>query len=229
MIVFRLIYWQLADSEFSKVYSTLELFSYGVYLDYTGKLIRWPNSSICVYLWLSHNTGNPSKFLDLSPNQLNKLRHLTILSLVQSRKVWSYHVSFLINSWVQSPPQIVSYDVLLKNLSLTSTRELEDMVMEVIMTVSERYSHRPILLSNCHLGVTGSKDRSKELQSTYHQFNGQRLSNKGYSQLDTAVTKLVRVSLFCLNDHSWKKAFFYVIYRKDNCHNINASLQTTLR
>lgn len=138
----------LEESEFSKVYFTLELFSYGVYLDYTG---------------------NPSKFLDLSPNQLNKLRHLTILSLVQSRKT-------------------VSYDVLLKSLYLTSTRELEDMVMEVVMAGLMEVK---IDQKNSSLHIISSIARD--------------YPSKGIASL---IQRL----------QSWK----------ENCHNINDSLQSTL-
>ncbi|ESO05273.1 hypothetical protein HELRODRAFT_78031 [Helobdella robusta] len=83
---------ELASGTNKIYYDLLTLFAYGTLLDYNK---------------------NRDKYPTLSKNQLQKLRHLTIVSLATKSKC-------------------LSYDVLLKELDFTNLRELEDLIIEVI-------------------------------------------------------------------------------------------------
>eukprot|EP01031_Cornospumella_fuschlensis_P036830 gene36830-44678_t len=83
---------QLADSEFQREFATLNLFAYGTYQDYIS---------------------NPSSYIELSDGQLNKLRQLSVLSLVAER-------------------QGVSYQELMEALGLSSVSSLEDLLISCI-------------------------------------------------------------------------------------------------
>eukprot|EP01031_Cornospumella_fuschlensis_P038294 gene38294-46534_t len=82
----------LADSEFQREFATLNLFAYGTYQDYLS---------------------NPSSYIELSDGQLNKLRQLSVLSLVAER-------------------QGVSYQELMDALGLSSVSSLEDLLISCI-------------------------------------------------------------------------------------------------
>ncbi|KAG1679365.1 COP9 signalosome complex subunit 7b [Nymphon striatum] len=81
-----------SDPEHSKYLNLLNLFAYGTYADYIA---------------------NKSSLPDISPAQLTKLRHLTIVSLATKSKC-------------------IPYSVLLKELDLKNLRELEDLIIEVV-------------------------------------------------------------------------------------------------
>lgn len=75
-----------------KYLETLELFAFGTYKDYLN---------------------NKSKFIDLSPAQMKKLQHLTIVTLATKSKC-------------------ISYNVLLLELDIKNVRDLEDLIIEAI-------------------------------------------------------------------------------------------------
>lgn len=83
---------ELADGPYSQYYNLLELFAFGKLVDYTD---------------------NPAKYPHLTNVQLEKLRHLTIMSLATDNKC-------------------LPYTLLLKELQFNNLRELEDLIISVI-------------------------------------------------------------------------------------------------
>lgn len=84
---------ELADNEtFSAYYQLLNIFAFGTYSDYLSNAERLPQLTIAM---------------------INKLRHLTIVSLAMKSKY-------------------IPYSVLLKELDMRNLRELEDLIIEVI-------------------------------------------------------------------------------------------------
>lgn len=83
---------ELAKGEHEPYWKLLQLFAFGTYSDYKGVAESLPA---------------------LSPAQLTKLRHLTIVSLAAKSK----HIS---------------YEVLLKELGISNLRELEDLIIEAV-------------------------------------------------------------------------------------------------
>lgn len=83
---------ELAAGDGAKYYNLLNLFAYGTYRDYTAKKSELP---------------------ELSTQMLNKLRHLTMVSLATKSKR-------------------IPYKVLLEELDVSNLRTLEDLIIEVI-------------------------------------------------------------------------------------------------
>uniref|UniRef100_A0A0B6Z4D6 PCI domain-containing protein n=1 Tax=Arion vulgaris TaxID=1028688 RepID=A0A0B6Z4D6_9EUPU len=83
---------ELSTGTHSTIYQLLNIFSYGTYRDYIG---------------------STSKLPELTPQQLTKLRHLTVVSLATRSKC-------------------IPYSVLLEELAMENVRNLEDLIIEVI-------------------------------------------------------------------------------------------------
>jgi len=83
---------ELSSGPHASVFQLLQVFSYGTYKDYTANQAQLP---------------------DLSPAQLTKLRHLTVVSLATRSKC-------------------IPYSVLLEELAMENVRNLEDLIIEVI-------------------------------------------------------------------------------------------------
>jgi len=83
---------ELSEGQFAPHYNLLNLFAYGIYRDF------------------KESSGN---LPELSPVQVKKLRHLTIVSLATKTKC-------------------IPYSVLLQELDMKNLRELEDLIIEAI-------------------------------------------------------------------------------------------------
>uniref|UniRef100_T1IJC1 PCI domain-containing protein n=1 Tax=Strigamia maritima TaxID=126957 RepID=T1IJC1_STRMM len=83
---------ELAEGPYAKYFNLLNLFAYGTYSDYLANQANLP---------------------ELTPPQIQKLRHLTIVSLATKTKC-------------------IPYSTLLKELDMKNLRELEDLIIEVI-------------------------------------------------------------------------------------------------
>ncbi|XP_059175647.1 COP9 signalosome complex subunit 7a-like isoform X2 [Physella acuta] len=83
---------ELATGPHASVFQLLNVFAYGTYKDYKASTAQLP---------------------DLSPAQLTKLRHLTVVSLATRSKC-------------------IPYSVLLEELAMENVRNLEDLIIEVI-------------------------------------------------------------------------------------------------
>jgi len=83
---------ELSSGPHASVFQLLQIFAYGKYKDYKANQAQLP---------------------DLTPQQLNKLRHLTVVSLATHTKC-------------------IPYSVLLEELSIENVRNLEDLIIEVI-------------------------------------------------------------------------------------------------
>lgn len=107
---------------------TLELFAYGTYNDYLNQ---------------------SEKYLNLTPNQLLKLKQLTVVSTIQSH----------------STPY-VPYTILYTNLHISSIRELEDLLMECIYSniITGKCDQRSMCFISTH---TISRDVKLSQVSTY--------------------------------------------------------------
>ncbi|BFZ23429.1 hypothetical protein BsWGS_26468 [Bradybaena similaris] len=83
---------ELATGAYASVHQLLNVFAYGTYKDYKASTAQLP---------------------DLTPQQLTKLRHLTVVSLATRSKC-------------------IPYSVLLQELAMENVRNLEDLIIEVI-------------------------------------------------------------------------------------------------
>jgi len=83
---------ELSTSQYSQYYHLLHLFAFGTYSNYVE---------------------NKSQYPELTPAMINKLRHLTIVSLATKDKC-------------------IPYSKLLKELDMKNLRELEDLIIDVI-------------------------------------------------------------------------------------------------
>jgi len=83
---------ELSSGPHSSVFQLLQIFAYGKYKDYKANQANLP---------------------ELTPQQLNKLRHLTVVSLATHTKC-------------------IPYSVLLEELAIENVRNLEDLIIEVI-------------------------------------------------------------------------------------------------
>ncbi|KFM67494.1 COP9 signalosome complex subunit 7a, partial [Stegodyphus mimosarum] len=83
---------ELSSTQYSQYYQLLHLFAFGTYADYLE---------------------NKSQYPELTPAMVNKLRHLTIVSLATKTKC-------------------IPYSKLLKELDMKNLRELEDLIIDVI-------------------------------------------------------------------------------------------------
>jgi COP9 signalosome complex subunit 7 len=82
----------LRGSEFSNALETLELFAYGTYSDFSE---------------------NPTRYLEMTPSMIQKLRRLSLFSLAAKNNK-------------------LSYDSILTSLQLQTVRELEDFILDLI-------------------------------------------------------------------------------------------------
>jgi len=83
---------ELSTGSQAPVFQLLQVFAYGTYKDYKANQAQLP---------------------DLTPQQLNKLRHLTVVSLATKSKC-------------------IPYGTLLEELSIDNVRNLEDLIIEVV-------------------------------------------------------------------------------------------------
>jgi COP9 signalosome complex subunit 7 len=92
-----------------KSYKTLELFAYGTYRDYAN---------------------NPGSYIDLTPDMLNKLKQLSIVTMAVANKVLSYYH-------------------LQKSLDIDNVRELEDLIISTMYSglITGKMNQRESLLS----------------------------------------------------------------------------------
>ncbi|KFP83454.1 COP9 signalosome complex subunit 7b [Apaloderma vittatum] len=97
---------ELAEGSNAAYFQLLNLFAYGTYPDYVGKVLNF------VFLTL---TANKDNLPELTATQKNKLKHLTIVSLASRMKC-------------------IPYSVLLKDLDMRNLRELEDLIIEAVYT-----------------------------------------------------------------------------------------------
>lgn len=107
---------QLSESEFDKELNSLRLFAYGSYQDYCGEQ-PLNQTHLIASVTVFPTSANPSNFLDLSDQQLTKLRQLSLLSMAAENR-------------------ILSYQTMHTALGLATVRELEDLLIDTIYAVS---------------------------------------------------------------------------------------------
>lgn len=115
--------------EHESSYALLELFAHGTYQEYKGMsysyLMRATTDRKPVY-----HIAKSSSYPPLSPQQVTKLKYLSLASLATQNRV-SLHV-FCYSISDSHPEQILPYSTLLAELEISTIRELEDLIIDAI-------------------------------------------------------------------------------------------------
>ncbi|CAI0548401.1 unnamed protein product [Linum tenue] len=113
---------ELERTESATLLDTLRLFAHGTWSDYKGKHLGTSMEQKTLVCFLSFAvvvkfclwTGNMARLPQLVPDQILKLKQLTVLTLAESNKV-------------------LPYDKLMQELDVTNVRELEDFLINECM------------------------------------------------------------------------------------------------